>query len=37
LLLDVAQSDVIQGRESSLLEWLETEWKLDEVRTPYRG
>jgi uncharacterized tellurite resistance protein B-like protein len=37
LLVDVAQSDVIQGRESWLLEWLRTEWKIDEVATPYRG
>jgi hypothetical protein len=34
LLLTVAQSDVIQGRESSLLEWLKTEWKLEEVPAP---
>jgi hypothetical protein len=37
LLLGVAQSDVIQGRESSLLEWLRAEWKLDELPEPYRG
>jgi uncharacterized tellurite resistance protein B-like protein len=37
LLLGVAQSDVIQGRESSLLDWLRAEWKLDELPEPYRG
>lgn len=37
LLLDVAQSDVIQGRETSLLDWLKREWKLDDGAAPYRG
>jgi hypothetical protein len=37
LLLGVAQSDVIQGRESSLLDWLRAEWRLDELPEPYRG
>ena len=36
LVLGVAMSDVIQGRESSLLEWLRKEWKVDEASTAYR-
>lgn len=36
LLLAVAQSDVIQGSESSLLDWLRTQWQLDRTPDPYR-
>jgi hypothetical protein len=36
LVLGVAMSDVIQSGESSLLEWLRTEWNIDEASTAYR-
>jgi hypothetical protein len=36
LVLGVAMSDVIQGGESTLLEWLRSEWKIDEASPAYR-
>ena len=36
LVLTVAQSDCIQGREQGLLDWLRESWKLDETGAPYR-
>ncbi len=34
--LGVAMSDVIQGGETSLLDWLRAEWKLDDSSPAYR-
>ena len=36
LVLGVAQSDVVQAGESSLLQWLKSEWKLDDLPGAYR-
>jgi hypothetical protein len=37
VILHVAQSDVAQGRELGLLDWLRSEWKLEDDTSPYRS